>query len=507
MSWKGPDAGLAAVLLAVGAIGFGALAYVVSPASETPDSHPRLPAAGDPPHLVAATLFGGSQREQIRGAVVDAEGNVFIAGRTESPRLRTTEGVFQRRFGGGGMDAFVAKLGPDLKTIHWLSYFGGNGYEVAYGIALAPDGSVVLAGRTSSTNLPTTEGVCGPAYSGGDDKKPYFGGDAFVCRIAGDGSAIQACSYYGGRENDFARHLALDAGSGRIAIAGSTRSRDLSVTKTPFGDRHHGGSFDAFVAVLSGDLKTLEFASYLGGGADDRGQGLALSGDEVSVTGWTASAGMRGFPQKGKAKSLDVWVARIDLKAKALLETQRIGGPGDESPEQGSLRLVDDRLLVSGYRAAGVIPGPWSDAGPGGGVDAFLAILDRKSLDVSAALRIGGSRGETVFGPASVATDGRIWICGDSNSRDFPLTLHRDGLGRKDPKQAFAAVLGPKGKVLRHAWLFGGAKIDTARGCVATPLGGVIVFGQTTSSDFPVTAGAAQMRHGGRIDGFLAHFR
>ena len=493
--------------LALGMFALGAVLHVAVPPKDDSARHPRLEEARPRPRLVAATLFGGPQREQIRGAIVDEDGFVYITGRSESPRLRTTRHAFQRRFGGGGMDAFVAKLSPDLKTIHWLSYFGGSGYDVGYGIALGPKGSIVIAGRSGSKDLPTTEGVVGRHYSGGDAKRPYFGGDAFVCSFSPDGSKINFCSYFGGSGNDFARHLAVDATTGRIALAGSTKSLDLPLGPQSFGRRRGGGAFDAFVAVLSPGARKLEVGAYLGGKKDDRAQGVGIVGRDVVVTGWTGSRTMTRLSGKGRPGATDVWVARISGSPPRLRASARFGGKGEDSPEQGSLRIAGKRLLVSGYRQSRKIAGPWLKVGPGGGVDAFLAILDRKKLKVRAALRVGGSRGETVFGPASVGKGGKIWFAGDTNSPDFPLSQGASEFPAKDPKQAFGVIASSDGKRILASWLFGGSRVDTARGCVATPLGGVIIYGQTTSPDFPVTPGASQMRLGGRIDGFLAHYR
>ncbi|MCZ6491454.1 MAG: SBBP repeat-containing protein [Acidobacteria bacterium] len=69
----------------------------------------KLNAAGSA--LVYSTYLGGSGFERGRGIAVDAVGNAYVTGRTESQDLPTANG-FQAAYGGGSGDAFVIKLSP-----------------------------------------------------------------------------------------------------------------------------------------------------------------------------------------------------------------------------------------------------------------------------------------------------------------------------------------------------------------------------------------------------------
>ena len=61
--------------------------------------------------LLAATFFGGSKQERdVYGMALDSQSNIVITTTTRSPDLPTTEGAFQRRYGGGEADVVVAKL-------------------------------------------------------------------------------------------------------------------------------------------------------------------------------------------------------------------------------------------------------------------------------------------------------------------------------------------------------------------------------------------------------------
>ena len=60
--------------------------------------------------LVYSTYLGGSSTDQSYGIAVDAAGNSYVTGETDSGNFPMTTGAFQPTFGGGFRDAFVAKI-------------------------------------------------------------------------------------------------------------------------------------------------------------------------------------------------------------------------------------------------------------------------------------------------------------------------------------------------------------------------------------------------------------
>src|SRR5688500_498203 len=78
--------------------------------------------------VLAATYLGGSGWEKnTYGLALDAAGDVYVAGETRSSDFPTTSGAYQRSFGGGVADGFVAKLSGDLSTLRYATYLGGSG--------------------------------------------------------------------------------------------------------------------------------------------------------------------------------------------------------------------------------------------------------------------------------------------------------------------------------------------------------------------------------------------
>ena len=133
------------------------------------------------------------------------------------------------------------------------------------------------------------------------------------------------------------------------------------------------------------------------------------------------------------------------------------------------------------------------------GCDAFITKFDSSGALVYSTF-IGGSAFDEGRGIA-VDPTGAVYVDGQTFSSDFPATVGQSFAGNSD---AFVAKFGPTGVIL-FARLLGGATAtsnplglgDSVASSVAIPAGcssncTVFVSGQTTTSDFPTTAGAFQ---------------
>jgi hypothetical protein len=106
-------------------------------------------------------------------------------------------------------------------------------------------------------------------------------------------ASLLAGTYLGGSGDDFCEGAAL-AGSG-IALGGATTSVDFPVTPGAlFGAS--GGGQDGWVAVLSGDLTSVVYASYLGGSASDSVRAVDADASRVLGVGVTDSSNLPVTP-------------------------------------------------------------------------------------------------------------------------------------------------------------------------------------------------------------------
>jgi hypothetical protein len=85
---------------------------------------------------------------------VDSDGNAYITGDTGPEGLPLVDPI-QSTYGGGDADAFVTKFTADGSALVYSTYFGGNGWDVGYGIAVDGNGNTYVTGISESTNFPT----------------------------------------------------------------------------------------------------------------------------------------------------------------------------------------------------------------------------------------------------------------------------------------------------------------------------------------------------------------
>jgi len=208
--------------------------------------------------LVYSTFLGGSLIDQGDGITIDANGNAYVMGFSNSIDFPTTPGAFDTTLTGLD-DAFVAKLNTDGSDLVYSTYLGGSGREICnyfgrglisrfcWGIGVDANGSAYVTGGTTSADFPTTAGAFDTTYNGGTCN---VCGDVFVTKLNAMGSAALYSTYLGGPENESGRAIAVDTSNG-VYVTGSTTSTNFPTTAGAF--QPIGGQFlgDAFVLRLS----------------------------------------------------------------------------------------------------------------------------------------------------------------------------------------------------------------------------------------------------------------
>jgi hypothetical protein len=247
--------------------------------------------ASDGATVLYMLTLGGNGDTEARAIAIDATGNAYVTGETSASdfpvknALHATCSLNSVRACSG--DAFLTKLNPD-GSIAFSTYLGGSGEDGANAIALDSTGNIYIAGATSSTDFP----VFKPLQS-----TPGGEGDAFIAKIAGDGSRVLYATYFGGRGVDEARGMAVDA-AGNAYVTGVTQSTDFPTAKAIQSscklDASKKCNGEAFVAKISADGSSLAYSTYLGGSGGDAGNAITidLSGNAF-ITGTSSS---KDFP-------------------------------------------------------------------------------------------------------------------------------------------------------------------------------------------------------------------
>ncbi len=195
------------------------------------------------PSLVYTTYFGGSGFDEPRAIAVEPSGKVLVTGYTLSADLPTTPGAYQPGLSGNA-DVFFARLdltAPPERFLSYVTYLGGTGGDVAYGLATDPNGNAYITGYTLSSNFPVT---------GDATQKDWGSGvDIFVARL--DASGALTYSTYLGQTGINAGYGIAAAADGSIYVGGIAGRKGVVPTSNAFQSAYGGGVSDGFVAVFT----------------------------------------------------------------------------------------------------------------------------------------------------------------------------------------------------------------------------------------------------------------
>jgi uncharacterized protein (TIGR03437 family) len=154
-------------------------------------------------------------------------------------------------------------------------------------MAVAPDGSVYMAGSPQSNLFQATAGAF--QTTGPPTALPYQGSDAAaIVKMDSQLQKILAATYFGGPYGPGIASMAIDA-SGKIYIAGGTPPHGLP-TRTPLFEAFGPIGGTGFLSEFSSDLSALLFSTYLGDTDSFAIQGVALGAGGNVIIGGTTSA-------------------------------------------------------------------------------------------------------------------------------------------------------------------------------------------------------------------------
>jgi hypothetical protein len=231
--------------------------------------------------LLYSTLMDG----YVRSLDIDAEGNVYIAGKVGQEPITTTPGAYDTKYNPEENQGFVAKLSANGKSIVYSTYI--LGVYTVWDLVVDTDKQACLTGSTATLSFPITPGAY-HKYPG----MPNL--DVYVLKLNQSGSNLVFSSRFGGKKEDAGYKLVID-NSGVIFLAGSTPSTDFPITPCAFDTTYNGiegdiySSDDIFFAILSKEGSSLLYSTYLGGKGIDRCTDIIQFNDKVYMTGNTDS--------------------------------------------------------------------------------------------------------------------------------------------------------------------------------------------------------------------------
>ncbi|HVP07023.1 MAG TPA: SBBP repeat-containing protein [Candidatus Acidoferrum sp.] len=372
--------------------------------------------------LEYSTYIGGSNLDRAWGIAVDSGGLAYLTGETRSTNF-PTHNARQSKYSGSEADAFVLELTPGGDSLRYSTYLGGTLQDAGYGIAVDSRGRAYVTGHTHSSDFPTQNALY-PTFSGGD-------GDAFVARLASDGSALEFSTYLGGQYDDKGLGIAVDQFDSPFVV-GTTSSPHFP-TRHAFDSTWNlgignGGDndevSDAFVVKLSPDGASLVYSTFLGGTGRDEGRGIGVDpGENAYVTGVTTS---NNFPTSRAIQSSldgysDAFVTKLGPGGNALIYSTYLGG-SDSDAGNGIAVAANGTACVVGETSSKDFP--LKDAfqsSLGGEEDAFAVRLLAGGDALIFASYLGGTE-EDLGNALAVDTACNMYLAGETHSNDFPFT-------------------------------------------------------------------------------------
>ncbi len=463
------------------------------------------------PVITFSTFWGGTGLDEALAVATDTQGNVYIAGRTDSVDFPTRDGSVQPNYASTGFpgDAFVTKFSPDGKQVLFSTFLGGSDGDTARSIAIDSQGGIYVAGDTDSRDFPVSNG----AYQLFNSSVGLFS-EGFVAKLSRDGSQLVYSTYIGDIFTDRVYAVAVD-GQGNAYVGGSSDSSEFPTTPGVFRSSCRGMGAGGFVSKLTPDGTALIYSVRVCGSANDEVLALAVdSAGNVYAGGVTGSDDFpttAGSPQEQAGGGEDGFVVKISPDASKLVWGTYLGGIGADAV-QGIAVDGDGNVYAAGYTSSSDFPvtdGAFQKQHASGGAsqDAFVVKVASEGSGLVYSTFVGGSGADQATAVA-VGDDGAAYVTGFTESLDFPTTPANCLTGYAGGRDAFVLKLSPTGAALEYSHYLGGRSSDEGHGIAVGAGGSVFAAGRTGSGNFTTTWDAMRPAYAdgyrGMTDAFLA---
>ncbi len=331
--------------------------------------------------------LGGSGRDDVYALVITDNGDVVVAGETNSTDFPLA--ASGSSFGGGRWgDGFVARLSGDL-VLQRSIYLGGEGDDRVTAIALdtsrAGKGELLVAGSTNSSDFPLTQG--GQQERFGDQTVA-----GFISRLSSDLGIVQS-TYLGGGEGSrsWVDALAINARTGDIVVSSTTNSPNFPGRASGVQHDHEiyvQGHMEVVVSRLPGSLTAAPNSIFLASPGKTISRALVIAAgdtdddpDDIVVTGWTErhpnsnpgylEGADMGLQPSRSDRGATGFVARFSLPTRGDLTVRRSTylGRGGEVIDAMAIDSMG-RVVVGGTTWTDL---PGATGTMGGGRDGFVS--------------------------------------------------------------------------------------------------------------------------------------
>nr|MDQ6927130.1 IPT/TIG domain-containing protein [Actinomycetota bacterium] len=474
------------------------------------------------PQLTYSTYLGGSGFDTQVSPGPD--GSVYIAGTTRRGGFPAGPGsVLQPNSPGGLYQVGVARFDRQGR-LEWATYLGPS--DNATGLAVDSQGSAYVSGAMSlSEQFPTTASAArGCGFS-----------DDYLAKLDGKGERLlySTCVGPNGNSNGGGGSRVVLGGLGLAYVASRSQDPNFPI-KNAFRDTMPAGgsgvTLSLFDTSRSGE-DSLAFSTWVGGGEV---RGMAATADGVVFTGIAFSVDFStppDFPSASTNAEMGpgACVLNPDFGGRGYVARFRAGGTGPPQltwsaclgpvvPLAVAVDPATQHIYVGGFVFPAIndlatTPTAYRAREQVSSNDNFLAEFD-PTAGGTGSLRyltqLGGNGNDAAMpgDPSSMALtaglDGHVFVSTASTSTDLPVRNPVTPTGpRGGPSDVWVVELDTSKSgdaSLVSSSVFGGSGGEEIYNSALDPTAGdILIAGNTGSSDFPITADAAQTQGGGLL--------
>ena len=460
------------------------------------------------PTVVFITYFGRNNTDYVFSTFIDPSGQAVQTGYTYSTNLPTTTGAFQ-----GSIQStpcgYVVKMNSAGNGLIFCTYLGGNNSTYPYGgCSSDQNGNTYLAGYTYATNFPTTSG----AFQTTGTTFP----EMFITKLNTTGSALGYSTYLGGNNTDvcYGMHADLD---GYAYVTGYSYSTNYPTSSGAFQSSIPYTSYpNVFCTKLNQSGTALAMSSFYGS-SSGYGYGNSVSSDASGnpyITGYTYAT---NFPTTSGAwktsgtTTPEIFIAKFNASGTSLSYATYLQGNSTDIAYNIAVDQNNGEATVVGYTYStnyAITPGALQST-LSSTPEGFITRMNSNGTGLIFSTFLGGNSTDYCYG-VTCTLDGNVHVGGYTYSSNFP-GITSDGYQKtiSSTPDAFLSSFNSTGSLLYGTYL-GGNSTDQAYyfKCLGSNSENqVVIGGITSSSNFPVTAGAYQTSVTTTYEGWIAKFQ
>ena len=368
--------------------------------------------------LVYSAVIGGSSDDEVAGLAIDGGGDAFLTGTTNSTDFPVTNGAHNDLEKLNGLNSaakiFVTEVNPTATAFVYSAVIGGTGVDQGTALAIDGSGNAYIAGTTTSTDFPVTQGALETAsnITGSNTR-------GVIAKIAAGGASVAFATYLGGTGSEQMAGLALDY-AGNIFVTGLTTSSNFPTTSGSYLAPINGSANAVFITKIKTDGSAILYSSIFGGMNNAVG-GIAVDQNSQASVAGTVNNGLAvtaGAPQilpgdgaapPGVSGTTNAFVLELNSAGTAPVFSTYLGGVNASASAITVDQSGDVIVTGSGDSSFPVTAGTYESVDKG---QVFVAEISESS---SCSFSVNGvtALSATVTAPAGcnwIAVSGVPWI-------------------------------------------------------------------------------------------------